>query len=85
MSDAKNVGIWLEESTFTHGQLYVAAARVGDSQRLHFAVDKSVRRKTRNVVFKEILQTDEVVSTPTEVPLECSLQNSDQPRGGVEV
>ena len=25
-----NVGVWLRESTFTYGQLYVMAARVGD-------------------------------------------------------
>ena len=70
--------------TFTLGQLYVAAARVGDPQNLHFAVNNSISRKTRDVVYKEILQICEVVSTPTEVSLSCSLLNSDQPWGGVE-
>ena len=59
------------------------ALKVGEPQH-HFAVNKSVRRKTRNVVHKEILSTGEVVSTQTEVSLTCSLLNSDQPRGGVE-
>ena len=78
------MGIWLEETTFIHGQLYVAAFRVGDPQNLHFAVKKSDRRKTRNIVYMEILLICKVVSTLTEVPLLCSLLNSDQPRGGAE-
>ena len=48
----KVVRVWLEEPTFIHGQLYVAASRVGDPQHLHFAVIKSVSRKTRNVVCR---------------------------------
>ena len=44
----RKVGVWLEQPTFTHGQLYVVASMVGDPQRLHFAVNKSVSRKTRN-------------------------------------
>ena len=43
------------EPTFTNGQLYVAASRVEDPQHLNFAVIKSVGRKTRNVVYEEIL------------------------------
>ena len=53
---------------------------VGDPQHLHFAVNKSVSRKARKVVYEEILLTGEVVSSQTEVPLTCSLLNSDQPR-----
>ena len=51
----RTVGVWLAEPTFTHGQLYVAASSVADPQSLHLAVNKRVRRKTRNVVYKEIL------------------------------
>ena len=79
------VGVRLEEPTFTHRQLYVTASWLGDPQHLHIAVIKSVRRKTRNVVYEEILWAGEVVSTPTEVPLTCLLVNSDQPRGAVEM
>ena len=48
------VGVRLEEPAFTHGQLHVAATRVGDPQHFHFAVIKSVSRKAMNVVYKEI-------------------------------
>ena len=74
------MGIWLEEPTFTHGQLYVVVSWAADPQYLHFAVNNSVSRKTRNVVYRKILLTVEVVSTQTEVPLRCSLLNSAQPR-----
>ena len=43
---------------FTHGQLYVAASRVGLPEHLHFAVplDEETRTfRTRNVVFREAL------------------------------
>ena len=53
-SVTKMVGLWIEEPTFTHGQLYVDASEVGDPQQHHFVVNKSVR-KTKNVVYEEIL------------------------------
>ena len=61
------------------------ASRVVDTQHLHFAVSNGVSRKTRNVVYKEILEAGEVVNTPTEVPLTYSLLNSDQPRGAIDL
>ena len=36
------VGVWLEEPTFTHGQLYFMASMVADRQHLRFAIDNSV-------------------------------------------
>ena len=53
-SDTKKLAFWLEEPIFTHWQLNAAALTVGDPQHLHFAVNKSVSRKTRNGVYKEI-------------------------------
>ena len=50
-----NLGDWLEELAFTHGQLCVAALRVADPQCHHFAVNNGVSRNSRNVVYKEIL------------------------------
>ena len=48
----KKVGIRLEEPTFTHGQLHVAATSVAETQHHHFAVSNSFSRKTWNVVYK---------------------------------
>ena len=79
------MGVSLDEPTFTHGQLNDAASRLADLQHLHFAVNNSVSRKTRNVVYKEFLLTGEVVSIPTEGTLSCSLLNSDQPWGAVDL
>lgn len=52
------VCVWLEEPVFTHGQLYVAASRVGHPRNLRFAIrqtDGLSQTTTRNVVFQEVL------------------------------
>ena len=52
------MGIYLPEPCFTHGQLYVAASRVGLPEHLRFAVpiDKDTGTfRTCNVVFREAL------------------------------
>ena len=49
------VGVWIEESTFIHGQLYVATSRLANPQHLNFAVNNDVSRKTRNVVYEEMI------------------------------
>ena len=54
----ERVGIYLPEPCFTHGQLYVAASRVGLPEYLRFAVpiDKDTGTfRTCNVVFREAL------------------------------
>ena len=51
----KKVGVWLEETTFTHALLYVTVSRVGNPQHPHSTVDKSACIMTRNVVCKDDL------------------------------
>ena len=48
-------GAWLEEPIFTHGQLDVAASRVGNFYHLHIAINRSSHQKIRNVVYLKIL------------------------------
>ena len=69
----EKVGVWLEETTFTLGH----PSRAVEPQNFHIAVIKGVSRKTRNVVYIEILSTGEVVSTPTKLPFACPLLYSD--------
>ena len=55
----QNVGIWLNESCFAHGQLYVAISRVGCPSRVKFAIRSSPGSPdtaTRNVVYKEVFR-----------------------------
>ena len=53
-----HIGIWLRTQTFTHGQLYVAASRVGKPENLAFALKRGTDGQAvdaTNIVFKEIL------------------------------
>ena len=48
------VGIYLEETVFSHGQLYVSMARVASMENIIIATNSTNEGNTRNVVYKEI-------------------------------
>ena len=53
-----NVGVWLNDTCFGHGQLYVCISRVGSSKRIKFAIRRIAGYQanlTSDVVYKEVL------------------------------
>ena len=51
----ERVAVYLDQPVFGHGQLYVAASRVGRPDNLLFVLPHGSDGKTKNVVYREVL------------------------------
>ena len=55
----QKLGIYLPQPVWTHGQLYVAASRVGSAEDIEIMItskdNSQTQQHTRNIVYKEVL------------------------------
>lgn len=55
----QRVGLFLEKSVFTHGQMYVAVSRVASPKGLKVFIDGEdgcATNVTQNIVYREVFQ-----------------------------
>ena len=77
----RQVGVWLMDPVFSHGQAYVAASRVGSHTNIKLALPYKQREepKTRNVVFKEVFQDtwNQLQPNSQQIPSEINFPEQD--------